>query len=68
MTQTLNLEPNDAVSDDFFAALLGMHVGLTDDQSELLNAKLILILANHIGNCDVLAQALTLARKSVAAA
>ena len=41
---------------------------LNDEQSELLNAKLILLLANHIGDRDVLAEALATARKSVAAA
>lgn len=66
MAEHLNLEPNAAVSDDFFAALLSMHVGLTEDQSELMNAKLILLLANHIGERDVLAEALAMARKSVA--
>ena len=64
----LNTEPNAAVSDDFYEALLGMHVGLNDEQSELLNARLILLLANHIGERDVLAEALALARKSVTAA
>lgn len=59
------MEPNAAVSDDFFAALLGMHVGLDEEQSELLNAKLILLLANHIGDRGVLAEALAMARKSV---
>lgn len=68
MPQQLNIEPNGAVNDDFYEALLGMHVGLNDEQSELLNAKLILLLANHIGDRDVLAEALATARKSVAAA
>jgi Protein of unknown function (DUF2783) len=63
----LNLDANAAVSDDFFEALLGMHVGLNEEQSELLNAKIILLLANHIGDRDVLAEALALARQSVTA-
>ena len=67
MPEHLNIEANDAVSDDFFEALLSMHVGLTDEQSELLNAKLILLLANHIGDREVLAEALTLARQRAAA-
>ena len=67
MPEHLNLETNDAVSDDFFEALLSMHVGLTDEQSELLNAKLILLLANHIGDREVLAEALAMARQSVVA-
>jgi Protein of unknown function (DUF2783) len=65
VTEHLNFEPNAAVSDDFFEALLAMHVGLTDEQSEMLNAKLILLLANHIGDREILAEALTIARKSV---
>lgn len=68
MAQHLNTEANAAVSDDFYEALLGMHVGLNDEQSELLNAKLILLLANHIGDRDILAEALAMARKSVAPA
>ena len=67
MPEHLNIEANDAVSDDFFEALLSMHVGLTDEQSELLNAKLILLLANHIGDREVLAEALAMARQSVVA-
>ena len=67
MPEHLNIEANDAVSDDFFEALLSMHVGLTDEQSELLNAKLILLLANHIGDREVLAEALATARQSVVA-
>ena len=66
MPEHLNMEPNDAVSDDFFSALLGIHVGLDEEQSELLNARLILLLANHIGDRDVLAEALATARKAVA--
>ena len=67
MPEHLNIEANDAVSDDFFEALLSMHVGLTDEQSELLNAKLILLLANHIGDREVLAEALAMARQRVVA-
>ncbi len=51
--------------DDFYEALIDAHLGLTDEQSEQLNAKLILLLANHIGDLEVLADALDAARKGV---
>lgn len=49
--------------DDFYEALIDSHLGLTDEQSAQLNAKLILLLANHIGDIDVLREALDAARK-----
>ena len=48
-------------SDDFYARLLASHRGLSPSQSAALNARLILILANHIGDAQVLQQALALA-------
>lgn len=60
---TLNTEPNLAAPDDFYEALIGAHRGLTDEQSALVNAKLVLLLANHIGDREVLAQALAAARE-----
>ena len=62
VAQHLNTEANAAVSDDFYAALLGMHVGLNDDESELLNARLILLLANQVGDAKVLAACIQAAR------
>jgi hypothetical protein len=50
--------------DDFYEALIETHHGLTDEQSEALNARLILLLANHIGDLRVLRQALQAARAS----
>lgn len=50
--------------DDFYEALLDAHRGLTTDQSHELDAKLVLLLANHIGDEAVLAQALAAARAS----
>jgi hypothetical protein len=58
----LNLDPNLPDPDGFYAALLAAHEGLDDARSEALNARLILILANHIGDPRVLAQALDAAR------
>jgi hypothetical protein len=50
--------------DDFYEALIETHHGLTDEESEALNARLILLLANHIGDLRVLRQALQAARAS----
>ena len=59
----LNTEPNIDRPDDFYEALIDLHRDLTDDQSRQLNARLILLLANHIGDMDVLAQAMKTAAK-----
>ncbi len=48
--------------DEFYEALLDAHQGLSAEQSEALNARLILTLANHIGDVAVLKQALALAQ------
>ena len=48
--------------DDFYAMLLEAHRGSSDAQTELLNARLVLLLANHIGDLRVLQEALTSAR------
>lgn len=60
---SLNTKPNIADADGFYAALLAAHRGLTEAQSLALDAELILILANHIGDREVLDEALVLARK-----
>jgi hypothetical protein len=53
--------------DDFYQQLIDLHRGLSDEQSALVNAKLILILSNHIGDIAVLRDAMSLARAGVAA-
>lgn len=63
---TLNTQPNLAAPDDFYEALIAAHRDLTDAQSTMVNAKLVLILANHIGDAAVLAEALAAAREGVA--
>ncbi|MEQ8292813.1 MAG: DUF2783 domain-containing protein [Roseovarius sp.] len=55
---TLTLTPNIDAPDDLYADLLAAHEGLTDDQSAALNARLILILANHIGDRTTFREAL----------
>ena len=52
-------------SDDFYEALIDMHRELSDEQSALVNAKLILLLSNHIGDLAVLREAMALAREGV---
>ena len=59
---TLNLEPNIARPDDFYEALIALHRDLSDEESAKVNAKLVLLLANHIGDMDVLHEALRAAR------
>ena len=55
---------NIASPDDFYQALLDTHMGLTEQESQKLNAKLIMILANHIGDERVLYEALACARST----
>ncbi|WP_299147204.1 DUF2783 domain-containing protein [uncultured Tateyamaria sp.] len=60
---TLNLEPNIADPDGFYDELLAVHQGLSDADSQALNARLILVLANHVGDRQVLRAALKVAAK-----
>ena len=53
--------------DDFYEALIAAHRGLSDEQSDLMQARLLLLLANHIGDLAVLKEAITLARRGVVA-
>lgn len=61
-------DPNIAAPDDFYEALIELHRGLSDAQSALVNAKLVLLLANHVGDAHVLAAAMAAAREDVAPA
>ena len=58
----LNIEPNLQNADEFYEALIDAHRDLTLEQSHLMNAKLVLLLANHIGDLDVLKNAMQRAR------
>jgi len=58
-------ESNHPAPDDFYEQLTATHRGLTDAESALVNAKLVLLLANHIGDPEVLAQAMTAARQGI---
>jgi len=59
---TFKIEANIAQPDDFYQALIDAHAGLTEEQSAALNARLVLLLANQIGDLDTLRQAITAAR------
>ena len=60
----LTLTPNIPDPDGFYDELLATHDGLSKEESDALNARLILVLANHIGDRDVLRAALATARTS----
>ena len=53
---SLRTELGVADPDEFYARLIALHEGLSADESHKLNAKVILLLANHIGAADVLNQ------------
>ncbi|CAB3847400.1 DUF2783 domain-containing protein [Achromobacter deleyi] len=58
-------ENNLAAPDDFYEALIDAHRDLSNEQSQEMNAALILLLANHLGDMTVLREALAQARASV---
>lgn len=60
----LNKSPNLVDADGTYADLIAAHDGLSEDESHALNARLILILANHIGDPQAFREALALARTS----
>ena len=55
---------NLSAPDDFYEALIDAHKDLPSEESHALNARLVLLLANHIGAIDVLREALRAARDS----
>ncbi|SOY67407.1 conserved hypothetical protein [Cupriavidus taiwanensis] len=67
MPNMLNTQPNLARPDDFYEALIEMHRDLDESQSQAANAQLILLLANHIGDHEVLLAAMAEARAGVVA-
>ncbi len=58
----LDTQPHLQACDDFYEALIASHNGLTPPESHAMNARLILLLANHIGDQATLLQALQCAR------
>lgn len=61
----MNTAPNFQDTDGFYERLLDAHQGLSREQSELLNARLILLLANQVGSAQVLADCVAAARDSL---
>jgi hypothetical protein len=61
-------DPHLAAPDDFYEALIDAHRDLSTAESQALNARLVLLLANHIGDLGVIRQALQAARDSAAPA
>jgi hypothetical protein len=57
-----NIEPTLPTRDDFYERLIEMHRGLSVDESALVNAKLVLLLAKHSGDPGVLAETTAAAR------
>ena len=63
--QMLNTDPNIDAPDDFYQELIDMHRDLSEEKSALVNARLILLLANQIGDREVLRRAMAKAREGV---
>lgn len=59
----LILTPNIDGGDDFYAELIEAHDGLSNEESDAYNARLILILANHVGDREALSQAIKAAKR-----
>jgi hypothetical protein len=64
----LNRQPNISTPDSFYEELINAQRDLSDDQADMWLAKLVLVLANHIGDRAVLAEAIALARSNTLAA
>ena len=64
----LSTRSNFAKPDDAFRMIVEAHRGLSDAQSADLDAALVLVLANHIGDLEVLGEAIELAKRSLAKA
>lgn len=59
--------PNLEDTDGFYEALIDAQRGLSEEQADMLLAKLVLILSNHVGAHEVLVAALNLARENTLA-
>lgn len=63
----LNRQPNIPDPDVFYAELIAGQRDLSDEQADMMLAKLVLILSNHIGDRAVLSEAIALARDNTLA-
>ncbi len=64
MSKKLRTGPQIKDPDDFYARLIDLHEGLSSDESNILNCKLILLMANHIGDRELLFEVLDVAQNS----
>lgn len=62
---SLNLQPNIEQPDTFYEFLTDAQRELSDEDANNMNARLVLILANQVGNLDDLKQAIELAKPEV---
>ena len=60
----MKIDANIKLPDDFYAALIDAHEGLTEDASFELNARMVFLLANQIGDSEVLLSCIAEAAKS----
>jgi hypothetical protein len=65
LTMALSTSSNFAKPDDAFRAIVEAHRGLSDELSADLDVALVLILANHIGDLEVLREAIALAQRRI---
>ena len=63
----LNRNPNIVGPDGFYQELIECQRELSDEQADMLSAKLVLILANQVGDREVLREAIALARDNTLA-
>lgn len=63
----LNRQPNIPDPDDFYRELIESQRGLSDAQAEMMMAKLVLILANQVGDRELLREAMVMARDNTLA-
>ncbi len=66
MTRPINLELNFQDADAFYERLLDAHQGLSPAQSALFNARLVLVMANQLGDSALLQSCLDAARLTAA--
>ena len=59
----LNLEPNIDEPDSFYNKLIQLYEGLNESESREVQARLILLLSNQIGDSEALYKAMRIARE-----
>jgi hypothetical protein len=64
MKNTLNTDQNILNHDDVYQLIIDMHKDLSNEESESANAKLILTLVNHIGDINIVQEAIDIARNN----